>query len=139
MSPSIPLGCTSRLRVMVGCAEVLQGGVEAADFVDIDLEAPRVTMITCDDVEQPIPFIVERVTVDLGRLRVSADRREPQSTPIYFKSRFLPANDEMRTAQEQIEGALLATGLFKAGEREPPRAEVQVALKSARSPVRRLL
>jgi hypothetical protein len=58
----------SRLRVMVGCAEVLQGGVDAGDFVDIDLEAPRVTMITCDDVEQPIPFIVERVTVDLGRL-----------------------------------------------------------------------
>jgi DNA phosphorothioation-associated putative methyltransferase len=26
----------SRLRVMVGCAEVLQGGVDAADFVDIE-------------------------------------------------------------------------------------------------------
>jgi DNA phosphorothioation-associated putative methyltransferase len=126
----------SRLRVMVGCAEVLQGGVDAGDFVDIDLEAPRVTMITCDDVEQPIPFIVERVTVDLGRLRVSADRRAPQSTPIYFKSRFLPADDEMRAEQKEIEAALLATGLFRAGEREPPWAKVQPALKAALVPAR---
>jgi len=27
----------ARLRVLVGCAEVLQGGVDACDFVDIDL------------------------------------------------------------------------------------------------------
>ena len=68
----------SRLRVLVGCAEVLQGGVDAADFVDIDLEAARVAMITCDDVEKPVPFIVERIIVDLGRLKVVADRREPE-------------------------------------------------------------
>jgi DNA phosphorothioation-associated putative methyltransferase len=42
----------SRLRVLVGCAEVLQGGVEACDFVDIDLEAPRIMMVTCDDIDQ---------------------------------------------------------------------------------------
>ena len=28
-----------RLRVLVGCAEVLKGGVAACDFVDVDLEA----------------------------------------------------------------------------------------------------
>ena len=54
--PKLP----ARLRVMVGCAEVLQGGVDASDFVDIDLESPRVTMVVCDDIEQPVPFIVER-------------------------------------------------------------------------------
>jgi hypothetical protein len=63
----------ARLRVMVGCAEVLQGGVEAADFVDIDLEAPRVTMVVCDDIDQPVPFIMQRIRVDLGRLKVSVD------------------------------------------------------------------
>jgi hypothetical protein len=44
-----------RLRVLVGSAEVLQGGVEASDFVEIDLEAPRIVMITRDDVERYIP------------------------------------------------------------------------------------
>jgi DNA phosphorothioation-associated putative methyltransferase len=120
-----------RLRVLVGCAEVLQGGVDAADFVDIDLEAPRVTMVVCDNVEQPVPFIVERVRVDLGRLKVSADRREPQSTPVYFKSRYLPADDELRRDQEQFETLLAATGLFEPGHPEPSWEKVQPALKSA--------
>jgi DNA phosphorothioation-associated putative methyltransferase len=118
----------ARLRVMVGCAEVLQGGVEAADFVDIDLEAPRVTMVVCDDIEQPVPFIMETARVDLGRLKVSADRREPQSTPIYFKSRYLPADDEKRREQEEFEISLLATGMFKEGQPEPPWDKVQPAL-----------
>jgi DNA phosphorothioation-associated putative methyltransferase len=123
----------ARLRVMVGCAEVLQGGVEAADFVDIDLAAPRVTMVVCDDIEQAVPFVVERVRVDLGRLRVSADRREPQSTPIYFKSRYLPADDETRPDQEKFEALLSATGLFQEGQPEPSWDKVQPALKSARA------
>jgi hypothetical protein len=87
---------------MVGCGEVLQGGAEAADFVDIDLDAHRVTMVTCDNIERSVPFIVERVRVDLGRLKVSADRREPESTPIYFKSRYLVPS-------------LLAAGMFEEG------------------------
>jgi DNA phosphorothioation-associated putative methyltransferase len=125
--PRLPM----RLRVMVGCAEVLQGGVEAADFVDIDLEAPGVTMIVCDDIEQPVPFVVERVRVDLGQLKVSADRREPQSTPIFFKSRYLPADDEMRRDQERFETVLAATGLFQKDHPEPHWSDVRAALKPA--------
>ena len=121
----------SRLRVMVGCAEVLQGGAGAADFVDIDLEAPQVSMITCDDVEALVPFIVECVRVDLGRLKVSADRRELKSTPIYFKSRYLPSDDEARAEQAEFEAALRATGLFGDGRSEPPWDKVQPALKAA--------
>jgi DNA phosphorothioation-associated putative methyltransferase len=117
----------ARLRVMVGCAEVLQGGVDAVDFVDIDLEKPRVTMIACDDLGQPIPFIVERVSVDLGRLKVSADKREPHSTPLYFKSRYLPS-DELRESQAEFEAALLATGLFKDGQPEPTWTDVRRSL-----------
>jgi len=131
-SPVLPR-LPARLRVLVGCAEVLQGGVDAADFVDIDLEAPRVTMVVCDDVEQPVPFVVERVRVDLGRLKVHADRREPQSTPIFFKSRFLPPDDEMRDGLAEFEAALTATGLFADGQPEPPWEKVQPALKAALS------
>jgi hypothetical protein len=116
---------------MVGCAEVLQGGVDAGDFVDIDLDEPRVTMVACDDIEQPVPFIAEQVHVDLGRLKVRADRREPQSTPIYFKSRFLPPDDELRDGQEEFEATLLATGLFQEGHPEPSWEKVQPALRAA--------
>ena len=118
----------SRLRVLVGCAEVLQGGVDACDFVDIDIEAPRITMLTCDDIERPIPFIVERVTVDLARLKVSAKTFAPQMTPLYFKSRFLVANDGMRYVQTAIEEALAATGLFSPGCPDPSWEDVNTAL-----------
>jgi DNA phosphorothioation-associated putative methyltransferase len=117
-----------RLRVLVGCAEVLQGGIASCDFVDIDLEAPRVTMCTCDDIEQPIPFIVERLHVDLARLRVSVDKRERHSTPIYFKTRYLAPDDDLRIGQDEIDKALMRTGLFEIGFAEPSWDKVRVAL-----------
>jgi DNA phosphorothioation-associated putative methyltransferase len=114
-----------RLRVLVGSAEVLQGGVASSDFVEIDLQSPRIVMITCDDVERPVPFVIERTFVDLGRLKVSTDRREPESTPIYFKSRFMPRDDPARETQIFFEAKLAATGLFTPDQREPKWAEVK--------------
>lgn len=119
----------SRLRVLVGCAEVLQGGVDACDFVDIALESPRIAMVSCDDIEQPIPFLVETITVDLGRLKVSANRFEPESTPVYFKSRFLEPDDELRQRHPNSDAALMATGLFSRGAPEPSWEKVTAALK----------
>ena len=85
-------------------------------------------MLTCDDIERPIPFIVERVTVDLARLRVSAKTFAPQMTPLYFKSRFLVANDGVRYAQTAIEEALAATELFSPGCPDPSWEDVNTAL-----------
>jgi DNA phosphorothioation-associated putative methyltransferase len=118
----------ARLRVLVGCAEVLQGGLDACDFVDVDLEAPRITMISCDNAERPVPFVVERLKVDLGRLKVSVDRRDPETTPVYFKSRYLPFDHPGRDRQIGIEMAMAATNLFDAGAKEPDWANVKAAL-----------
>ncbi|MGD9656553.1 MAG: DNA phosphorothioation-associated putative methyltransferase [Methylocystis sp.] len=118
-----------RLRVLIGSAEVLQGGVESSDFVEIDLEMPRIVMITCDDVDRPIPFVVERTFVDLGRLKVSTDRRELGMVPVYFKSRFMPADDPGRDLQAAFEAALVSTGLFEPDNREPEWAEVKAVLQ----------
>jgi DNA phosphorothioation-associated putative methyltransferase len=120
-----------RLRVLVGCAEVLQGGVEACDFVDINLESPRISMITCDDPDQEIPFMIERLTVDLGRLKVIARKFGAQTMPIYFKSRFLPANDLGRPHQLEAEQALIATGLFVSGVPEPSWEQTKEALRKS--------
>ena len=70
-------------------------------------------MITCDDVDRPIPFVIERTFVDLGRLKVSIDRREPETTPVYFKSRFMPGDDPERDRQLNFETALAGTGLSR--------------------------
>ena len=120
----------SRLRVLVGCAEVLQGGVDACDFVDIDTEAPRIAMLTCDDVESLIPFVVESVTVDLARQKVSANKHDPYAAPVYFKSRFLPPDDEARDRQIAGEQILVSTGLFKPGGPEPSWQSIEAALKT---------
>jgi hypothetical protein len=124
----------ARLRVLVGCAEVLQGGVAGCDFVDVDLEQPRVIMITCDDCDQPVPFVIEKLRVDLGRLKVLADRREPGVSPVYFKSRFLPLDWSGREEQLRVEKALAETGLFSGGAQEPQWDEVLRSL-SNHSPI----
>jgi DNA phosphorothioation-associated putative methyltransferase len=126
--PRVLAQLPTRLRVLVGCAEVLQGGIEAYDFIEIDLEAPRVTMISCDDVERPVPFMLERVHVDLGRLKVWVDDYEPGITPIFFKSRFMAADDPARERQLPHEATLVATGLFEEGKPEPSWSQVKIAL-----------
>jgi DNA phosphorothioation-associated putative methyltransferase len=118
----------ARLRVLVGCAEVLQGGLDACDFVDVDLDAPRISMVVCDDVARPVPFVVERIKVDLGRLKVSVDRREPETTPVYFKSRYLPFDHPGRDGQAMVETAMAETNLFGADAREPEWSSVKAAL-----------
>ena len=117
-----------RLRVLVGSAEVLQGGVDACDFVEINLDAPRITMITCDDVSKAIPFVVENIRVDLGRRKVTFDRRVPGSVPLYFKSRYLPPDDADRERQTRIDAALRTTGLFPEGAPEPSWEVVRAKL-----------
>ena len=114
--------------MLVGSAEVLQGGVEASDFVEIDLEVPRINMITCDDIDRHIPSIIERTQVDLGRLKVSTDRREPETMPVYFKSRFMPTDDPGRDRQLAFEATMSATGLFEPSEREPEWSKVKPRL-----------
>jgi DNA phosphorothioation-associated putative methyltransferase len=125
-----------RLRVLVGSAEVLQGGIDACDFVEINLEAPRIKMIMCDDVSKAIPFIVENIRVDLGRRKVSFDRSAPKSTPLYFKSLFLPPDDPDRERQARIDAGLKATGLFPEGAPEPSWDIVRARLVKTKDTVK---
>jgi DNA phosphorothioation-associated putative methyltransferase len=118
----------ARLRVLVGCAEVLQGGVAGCDLVDIDLEASRVRMITCDDFESFAPFVTERVTVDLGRLKVFADKRDLETSPVYFKSKFLPSDRAGLDGQIAFDAKLAATGLFREDAPEPKWTDVKACL-----------
>ena len=109
------------LRVLVGCAGVLQGGVEAADFVDIKLDGPRLSIITCDDAAKPLPAIMERTRVDLGRLRIRSER--PEGLMLYLKSRYLASDDPDREQQALFDRAVLDTKLVDEHGRGPPAHE----------------
>ena len=75
--------CLPLVRVYVGCALQLFGDVTFVDLVKVHLQSRKVTFLVYDDLESPSPSLVERVKVDLARLRVdyfdyvAAGERQP--------------------------------------------------------------
>ena len=88
----------------------------------------EVTMVTCGDASRPVPFVVEKLRVDLARLKVMVDRRAPETSPIYFKSRYLRRDEPGLAEQTEFESKLASTGLFDVGRPEPKWPEVQAVL-----------
>jgi hypothetical protein len=64
-------------------------------------------------------------------LKVSADRREPETSPIYFKSRFLTRDHPGLERQIAFEAELALTGLFEKHHPEPKWADLRAALEKA--------
>jgi DNA phosphorothioation-associated putative methyltransferase len=118
------------LRVLVGCAGVLRGGVEGADFVDIKLEGPRVVFIACMDPTARLPIIAERTRVDLARLRSTVEK--PDGTVLYLKGRFLPADAPEREDQTAFDNKLLSTGVVSGDGRGPRLPDLREAIRQGR-------
>ena len=119
------------LRVLVGCAGVLRGGTEGADFIDIKLEGPRVVFIACVDAAARLPIVAERTRVDFGRLRATVDR--PEGMVVYLKGRFLPADAPERDDQVAFDDRLLRSGVVSADGRGPRLSELREFLRQRRS------
>ncbi|MCY3817821.1 MAG: DNA phosphorothioation-associated putative methyltransferase [Gammaproteobacteria bacterium] len=62
--------CLPLVRVYVGCALQLFGDSTFVDLIKVHLHSRKVTFLVYDDLESPSPSIVERIKVDLARLRV---------------------------------------------------------------------
>ena len=63
--------CLPLVRIYVGCALQLFGEAGAVDLIKIHLQSGKVTFLVYDDFEGPkVPRLVERIKVDLNRLRV---------------------------------------------------------------------
>ena len=119
------------LRVLVGCAGVLRGGTEGADFVDIKTDGRRVSFITCTDATARLPVYTERTRVDLGRLRVTVD--QPEGTILYLKGRFLPADAPGVTEQRLFDERPLKAGIVDSEGRGPRYAELQETMRRRRA------
>jgi DNA phosphorothioation-associated putative methyltransferase len=105
------------LRVLVGCAGILRGGVDGADFVDINLDAPRVSFLTCANPTARLPILAERTRVDLGRLKASTERLD--GVLLYLKGRYLPMDAPGREEQAAFDNTLLAEGIVTQDGRGP--------------------
>ena len=119
------------LRVLVGCAGVLRGGTEGADFVDIKLDGRRVAFIACVDASARLPVYAERTRVDLGRLRVFVDR--PDGMILYLKGRFLPADAPELLEQRAFDAKLLEAGIASEDGKGPRYSELQEMLRQQRA------
>lgn len=62
--------CLPLVRVYVGCALQLFGDTTSVDLIKVHLQSRKVTFLVYDDLDSPSPSLVERVKVDLARLRV---------------------------------------------------------------------
>ncbi len=62
--------CLPLVRIYVGCALQLFGDAVSVDLVKVHLQSRKVTFLTYDDLDSPTPTLVERIKVDLARLRV---------------------------------------------------------------------
>ena len=63
--------CLPLIRIYVGCALTLFGDAGSVDLITIHLQSSMVTFLTYDDFEHGAPpKLVERVKIDLSRLRV---------------------------------------------------------------------
>ena len=114
-----------RLRVL--CGGLLRGGVEGADFVDVKVNAPRVTFIQCLDASARLPVVSETTKVDLGRAKVTVD--QPDGLVIYLKSRFLQLDDPGRDEQAAFDAKLLAAGIVGVDGKGPRMAELRERMR----------
>ncbi|MHB1872995.1 MAG: DNA phosphorothioation-associated putative methyltransferase [Steroidobacteraceae bacterium] len=119
------------LRVLVGCAGVLRGGTEGADFIDIKTDGRRVAFIACTDAAARLPVYTERTRVDLGRLRVTVD--QPEGMILYLKGRFLPSDAPGVAEQLLFDQKLIDAGIVDEEGKGPRYAELQGMLRQRRA------
>jgi DNA phosphorothioation-associated putative methyltransferase len=119
------------LRVLVGCAGVLRGGAEAADFIDIKMDGRRVSFIGCVDATARLPICSERTRVDLGRLKVAVDH--PEGVVLYLKGRFLPSDTAGLAEQLTFDKRFIEAGIVDEEGRGPRYAELQAMIRKWRS------
>ena len=115
------------LRVLVGCAGVLRGGTEGADFIDIKMDGRRVAFIACVDAAARLPIYTERTRVDLGRLKVTVD--QPEGMILYLKGRFLPSDAPGVAEQLLFDQKLIDAGIVDEEGKGPRYAELQEMMR----------
>jgi DNA phosphorothioation-associated putative methyltransferase len=100
----------SLLRVYIGCAEKLYGDAAEADVCKIHDGTGKLSLLHYDDFwGRPIPRLVERVKIDLRRLRIDFfeyDGIEFKPSPLYLKSRWMTEGDPYFDEQAAFDAAL---------------------------------
>lgn len=114
------------LRVRAGCAELLRDDLLDADFLEVDLSAPIVRGVFCDDVSRHFPVRRKTVEIDLQALR--SRRLKGGSDVMYLKGRYMPHDDPDREKQLAIDDQLVDRGLVDNAGAGPSLDELRTLL-----------
>lgn len=96
------------IRLLLGCAEVLEPDLASADYFDVYRSGDRVRGLWCEDGQARAPFMRELADVELNKLRVR--RRDRSGQVLYGRGALLPADHPDREAQLTFDASLIAQG-----------------------------
>lgn len=120
------------LRVYVGCASRLYGDVETADLVKIHISSGKLSVMTYEGFDKPLPRLSERVKINLRAQRIDFfeyDETQPEQL-LYMKSRFLPPDFEGVEAQRKFDRSLDALQLFDFSDFGPSGESFRAVLET---------
>jgi DNA phosphorothioation-associated putative methyltransferase len=127
------------LRVYVGCALRLIGGLGRADLIKIHIESGKVSFMGYDDFDnQPVPYLVERIKVNLWTRRTEffdyiAGYAPP---PLLMKSLFLPEDHDGYDDQTKFDNKLMKAGIYDITNPHPSRKEFEASLEAKKLRIR---
>lgn len=111
------------IRLLIGCAEILEPDLGSADFLDVYPEARRVRGVWCDDASARAPALTEVADISLTRLHVR--RRNRAGEVLYGKGSFLPYDDPDKASQAEFDQRLVENGLVTPSWDGPSSEQLQ--------------
>jgi DNA phosphorothioation-associated putative methyltransferase len=100
------------LRTLLACAELLYGDINEADIIRIHKFSGKLTFLTYSDFQSTLlPQLAIRTKVDLRSARVDVFDHTSDRQLLYFKERFLDADDPERERLLLISDKLRSLGI----------------------------
>jgi len=117
------------LRAYIGCGELLYGDANQADIVKVHKHSGKVTFLSYEQFDSVLlPELTLRAKVNLRTRWVEVFDHAGKAELLYFKERFLAAEDPQRDTLVTLAGALRNIGVDERSFLGPSRAEVQEML-----------
>lgn len=110
--PSLVGRLPTVLRTLIACAELLYGDMHGANILKIHKFTAKVTFLTYADFETAtLPVLVKRTRVNLRTVQVDVFNHAADGQLLYFKERFLDADDPERQRLLSISDLLRQLGV----------------------------
>jgi len=115
------------IRILVGCAEVIDPDLGAYDFLEIDIDEGEVRGIRCVDPTTRLPTIAEIAKVNVKTLR--GRRMRPRGAVLYLRGQFLPKGFEGKDEQTRVDQKLLEAKIIDVNGEGPDAPNLARLLK----------